>query len=43
LKALKSIINTYEMLLEVLHSSEEELKRFWKTETEEETPGMLCG
>jgi hypothetical protein len=37
-KVLKSTINTYEMLWEVLHSSEEELKRFWRIETEEETP-----
>jgi hypothetical protein len=37
-KILRHTIDAYEMLLAVLDSSEEELKRFWKIQTEEETP-----
>ena len=37
-KILRSTLDAYEMLLAVLNSSEEKLKRFWKIETEEETP-----
>jgi hypothetical protein len=37
-KILKHTIDAYEMLLAVLNSSEDELKRFWKINTEEETP-----
>jgi len=37
-KILKKTIDAYEMLLAVLEASEDELKRFWKIEVDEETP-----